>query len=90
MRETGGRFLGSFFRGILFLISLEKMNRGTVPLFQIKNSSINTTTQQITDTGNNDNPAHAAIIPVTSATAPARGLFVASVIAGKVITARVT
>ena len=44
----------------------------------------------MTETGNKDNPAQAAMIPITSATAPARGLFVASRIAGKVITASVT
>ena len=42
------------------------------------------------DTGKSPSPAQAAIIPRISATAPATGLFVASMIAGKVMTASVT
>lgn len=42
------------------------------------------------DTGNSPNPNHAAIIPRTRAKAPANGDEVASVMAGNVITARVT
>lgn len=42
------------------------------------------------DTGNSPNPNHAAMIPRMRAKVPANGDDVASVMAGNVITARVT
>ena len=44
----------------------------------------------MTDTGKSPRPNHAAMMPRTSAKVPASGDDVASVMAGKVITARVT
>ena len=44
----------------------------------------------MTDTGKSPSPNHAAMMPSARAMAPAMGDDVASVIAGKVITARVT
>ncbi len=44
----------------------------------------------MTDTGKRPNPNHAAMMPSARAIAPASGDDVASVIAGNVITARVT
>ena len=44
----------------------------------------------MTDTGKSPSPNHAAMMPSARAIAPASGDDVASVIAGKVITARVT
>ena len=46
--------------------------------------------EQITDTGNNPAPSHAAMIPAIRATAPEIGDCVACRMAGKVITASVT
>lgn len=54
------------------------------------NSKIKTTAQQDTDTENNPAPNHAAAMPMISAAAPATGDWVASRIAGNVITASVT
>ena len=56
-----------------------------------RNSSISRTViQHITATPRSLTPAHAAIIPAMKAAAPAAGDCVASTMAGKVITARVT
>lgn len=44
----------------------------------------------MTDTGNSPSPNQAARMPAARATAPAKGEAVASIIAGTVITARVT
>ena len=49
-----------------------------------------TSTQQITDTGNSPAPSHAAMIPAISATSPEIGVWVAWMMAGKVMTASVT
>ena len=56
----------------------------------INNSAINTTTQHKEATGKSPAPKNAAIIPAARAIIPAIGEFVASIIAGKVITERVT
>ena len=44
----------------------------------------------ITDTGNSPAPSHAAMIPAISATSPEIGVWVAWMMAGKVMTASVT
>ena len=55
------------------------------------NSSItNTKTQQRTETGNSPAPSQAAIMPAARATAPEIGVWVAWMMAGKVMTASVT
>ena len=54
------------------------------------NSNTNTTTQQSTETGKSPAPFHAATMPAARATPPAMGDWVALVMAGKVMTARVT
>lgn len=54
------------------------------------NSITNTSTQQITDTGNSPAPSHAAMIPAMSATSQEMGVWVAWMMAGKVMTASVT
>ena len=54
------------------------------------NSITNTSTQQITDTGNSPAPSHAAMIPAMSAISPEMGVWVAWMMAGKVMTASVT
>ena len=60
-------------------------------MLALTNSSItNTSTQQITDTGNNPAPHQAARMPTASAAAPEMGVWVASMMAGKVMTASVT
>ena len=46
------------------------------------NSITNTSTQQITDTGNSPAPSHAAMIPAMSATSPEMGVWVAWMMAG--------
>ncbi len=51
---------------------------------------MNTVRQQITETGNRLRPYHAAEIPISKAAAPATVEFVASMIAGNVITDKVT
>ena len=53
------------------------------------NSITNTSTQQITDTGNSPAPSHAAMIPAMSATSPEMGVWVAWMMARKVMTASV-
>ena len=53
-------------------------------------SITSTTRQQMIDTGKRPRPNHAAMMPRISAKVPASGDDVASVMAGKVITARVT
>ena len=53
-------------------------------------SIISTTRQQMIETGKRPRPNHAAMMPSAKAMAPAIGDDVASVMAGKVITARVT
>ena len=55
-----------------------------------KNSVMNTIAQQITATDRRLLPHHAAMIPMTSASAADNVLFVAERIAGNVITANVT
>ena len=55
-----------------------------------KNSVMNTIAQQITATDRRLLPHHAAMIPMTSASAAYTVLFVAERIAGNVITANVT
>ena len=55
-----------------------------------KNSVMNTIAQQITATVWRLLPHHAAMIPMTSASAAVTVLFVAERIAGNVITANVT
>ena len=42
--------------------------------YYTNNSITNTSTQQITETGNNPAPSHAAMIPAISATSPEMGL----------------
>ena len=54
------------------------------------NSITNTSTQQITDTGNSPAPSQAAAIPAIRATSPEMGVWVAWMMAGKVMTASVT
>lgn len=58
--------------------------------FYTNNSITNTSTQQITDTGNSPAPSHAATIPAMRAASPEMGLWVAWMMAGKVMTASVT
>lgn len=50
----------------------------------------NTSAQQMTDTGNSPAPHHAAMIPAARAAAPEIGVWVARMMAGKVMTASVT
>ncbi len=57
---------------------------------QCMSSSTKTTRQLIIETGKSPKPNHAATIPETSAATPAMGHWVASIIAGNVITASVT
>lgn len=57
---------------------------------QIINSQTNTSKQQITDTLNSPASNQAATRPAAKAIAPAIGLCVALIIAGKVITESVT
>ena len=57
---------------------------------QTKISITNTSAQQITETGNSPAPSQAAMMPAANATAPEIGVWVAWMMAGKVITASVT
>ena len=59
-------------------------------MYFINNSAINTTAQEHTATPKRLTPKYAKSTPETSANAPDHILFVASKIAGKVITASVT
>ena len=54
-----------------------------------KNSAMKTTAQQAQATGKRPRPKYANVIPITRAIIPAIGDWVASIIAGKVITASV-
>ena len=65
------------------------MEWGESGIYRI-NSVINTVRQDRTATVNRLLPNQASRIPTTRANAPATGFLVASIMAGKVITARVT